>query len=201
MSNVTLEIRVDGFDDYPIRLDADAVSVQGHYIATTIDISRVAQERGRELGAYIARLDDAIQHSKFRIRYWLRVQGVEPPALSADLSRIHFVACNFESTDFTGSTIGDGISLERCLIDPSLPPITVNAKELFRYPPAKAAKELGITSPKDHFVLRWGLTQDARHLGQAFLWLEKRYPNTHDVLARLLRGLPARPARRTPWRP
>ncbi|MCY0899087.1 MAG: hypothetical protein OWU33_09165 [Firmicutes bacterium] len=200
MSNITLEIRVDGFDEYPIRLDHDALHVQGHQIATTIDISRVAVEQGRDLGTYIARLDDVVTHSKFRIRYQLLVQHIEPPVVSADLSRIHFVSCNFESTDFTGSTMTNGISLDRCLIDPSLPPLTVSANELFRYPPAKAAKELGITDAKDHFVLRWGLTQDARHLGQAFLWLERRYPNTHAVLARLLKGLPARPAHRTPWR-
>ncbi|AEJ40438.1 hypothetical protein TPY_2272 [Sulfobacillus acidophilus TPY] len=184
-----------------MRLPDDMLTVQGHHISSIIDVSRFAMERGRELETYIERLNDAIRNSKFRVHYRLTVQHVAPAALTADLSLIHFVSCNLENTDFTGSTISGPISLDHCILDASLPPITVEPNELFRYPPSKAARELGVTDPKDIMVLRWGLTQDARHVGQAFLWLERRYPKTEVVLARLLKGLPARPPRRMNWVP
>ncbi len=141
------------------------------------------------------------EKSKFRRQYELLVSGISLERLNVDLSRIHFREVNFESTDLTGSGLSHGVRLTRCLVDASLPPLTVSPGELFRYPPVKAAKELNITNPKDVFVLRWGLSQDAKHLGQAFLWLERRYPQTEALLSRLLKGLPAPPARRRPWSP
>ena len=201
MGTLVLEIRAEEFDEYPLRLPEDALVIHGTHISATLDVSLFAFEHGRELDHYLSQLEATILRSRFRLHYQLLVQNISPPELSVDLSRVHFTEVNFEHTDLSQSRLSGAIQLTRCLVDPSLPPISIKPGEVFRYPPIKAAKELGVTDPKDIFVLRWGLGQDARHVGQAFLWLERRYPNTESVLARLLKGLPARPARRLPWSP
>ncbi|AUW95414.1 MAG: hypothetical protein C7B44_09960 [Sulfobacillus thermosulfidooxidans] len=184
-----------------MRLDSEQLEVHGRHINSVIDISHITMERGTELGVYVKRLNETIAQSKFHMRYGLLVHNVSPPVLRADLSLIHFRECNFEATDFSGSIISGPLSVERCIIDGQLPPLSIGGNELFRYPPGKAARELGITDVKDVLVLRWGLTQDARHVGQAFLWLERRYPKTEEVLARVLRGLPSRRPRYVHWTP
>lgn len=201
MSAITLEIRLDDFDEYPLRLPENELRIRGASVSATIDVSAFARERGGDLEHYLDRLEAAAAQSKFRLQYQLVIQNISPDVLAVDLSRLHFVEVNFENTDLSGSHLGGQLALTRCVIDASLPPLTVQPGELFRYPPVTAARELGITNPKDLFVLRWGLTQDTRHLGQAFLWLERRYPQTERVLARLLKGLPMRPARRMHWSP
>ncbi len=201
MSAIRLEIAIDNFDAYPVRLLEDQITVHGSNLAATIDLSRVSAEQGADLGSYVEELESTLRKSKFHWQYELVVSGVSPERISADLSRIHFREVNFEATDLSGSGFSNGVRLTRCLVDSSLPPVTVHPGELFRYPPVKAARELNMTNPKDVFILRWGLSQDARHLGQAFLWLERRYPQTEALLSRLLKGLPARPARRRPWSP
>lgn len=202
MSGIILEIRLEEFEDYPLRLPEGELMVRGGlHIMTTLDVSRFAEERGADLEAYLEQVESTIAHSKFRIQYHVVVENISPVRLEVDLSRIRFASVNFENTDMDGCWLSGPLALNRCLVHESLPPLTVEPGEIFRYPPAKAAKELNITDPKDLFVLRWGLTQDARHLGQAFLWLERRYPATEQVLARLLKGLPARPARQRPWSP
>lgn len=201
MSAIRLEIAIDNFDAYPVRLLEDQIAMHGSNLAATIDLSRVAAEQGAALGTYVEELERMLRQSKFHWQYELVVSGVAPERLRVDLSRIHFREVNFEATDLSGASLSNGIRLTRCLVDSSLPPLTVRPGELFRYPPVKAAKELNMTNPKDVFVLRWGLSQDARHLGQAFLWLERRYPHTEALLSRLLKGLPARPTRHRPWSP
>ncbi len=201
MSKIIWEITMDDFDAYPLRLPEKELTIHGANISATIDISTFADQQGRELQKYIEQFETAVAGSKFHLQYQLVVQKISPAALVVDLSRVHFIEVNFENTDLSGSHLSGTLALTRCLIDPSLPPVTVRPGEVFRYPPIKAARELGITDAKDLFVLRWGLTQDARHLGQAFLWLERRYPNSESVLARLLKGLPARAVRRLHWSP
>ncbi|NMP22310.1 hypothetical protein [Sulfobacillus harzensis] len=201
MSGIVLELQIEDFADYPLRLNEEQLTVQGTHIFAHLNVSRFADEHGDRLDQYLDALEVVLQRSRFRIQYRLDVSAIAPSKLVVDLSRINFSEVNFENTDLTACRISDGLSLSRCLVDPSLPPLTVGPQELFRYPPVKAAKELGIQDAKDQFVLRWGLTQDARHLGQAFLWLERRYPKTELVLARLLKGLPTRPARPRPWSP
>lgn len=201
MSQVTLEILIDQFEEYPLRLAEDELTIQGSMISATFDVTGFVMEQGQRLAQYLDGLEHVLAKSKFRFQYQLLVHHAAPEALAVDLSRLNFVEVNFESTDLTLSRLSGGLSLMRCLVDPSLPPLTVRPSEMFRYPPAKAARELGISDPKDLFVLRWGLTQDARHLGQSFLWLERRYPKSEAVLARLLKGLPARLPRRARWSP
>ncbi len=201
MSAIILEIRLEEFEDFPIRLSEAELMVRGPYIVTTLDVSHFAEEHGADLDAYLEQVESTIARSKFRMQYQVVVKNISPPELIVDLSRIRFSSVNFENTDMQGCWLSGSLALNRCLVHESLPPLTVEPGEVFRYPPAKAAKELNITDPKDLFVLRWGLTQDARHLGQAFLWLERRYPATERVLARLLKGLPARPTPKRPWSP
>lgn len=118
-------------------------------MTATIDLTHVAAEQGGKLGRYVQKLETTLRKSKFRWQYELLVSGISLERLNVDLSRIHFREVNFESTDLTGSGLPNGVRLTRCLVDSSLPPLTVSPGELFRYPPVKAAKELNITNPKD----------------------------------------------------
>lgn len=203
MSGIFLEIRLDGFENYPIRMsDAELVRRESA-LSAPIDLSTVAASEGAHLEAYLDELKVVLSRSHFHIQDRLVVRGVAPPSVRCDLSRIRWVDVDFRQTDFEGSSVSQGLWMENCLIDDSLPPIQIGPGEVLRYPPAKAAKELRLDDPRDLIVLRWGLSQDARHVGAAFLWLERRNPNpnTEIILTRLLKGLPPRPQRRLKWSP
>ena len=104
-------------------------------MTATIDLTHVAAEQGGELGRYVQELETTLRKSKFRWQYELLVSGISLERLNVDLSRIHFREVNFESTDLTGPGLPNGVRLTRCLVDSSLPPLTVSLGELFRYPP------------------------------------------------------------------
>lgn len=201
MAGITLNMTVEGFEELPLIIPEDQIIVNGSLLMATLDVSAIAQNRGNDFSTYVMRLKEMTHSSKFRLSYTLMVRSIAPEKLSVDLSMVHFIDVDFRTTDLSTATMSDGVTLTRCLIDDSLPAISVHPGEVFRYPPLKGARELGITDPKHVFVLRWGLSQDGLHVGQAFLWLEKHYPHTEVVLSRLLKGLPARPPKRTPWSP
>lgn len=186
MSSVALEIGIDGFTDHPIRLDQDSLRVAGRTIATTIDISRVALDHGSQLGDYVTKLDQILAKSPFRFRYDLVVRSIAPSVISGPLSSIGWEQVDFRQCQFEQATLSDRLNLRQCVLDDELPAITLTAHDVLRFPPQKAARQIGIVSVRDQMVLRWGLIHHESHLGDAFLWLKPRYPKATAFLNAML---------------
>jgi hypothetical protein len=191
MSRIAMVMEQDGFQEWPVVLPEDALTVMGRTIRATMDLSRVAEEAGDHLGNYVSGLEALMARSPFHWHCRYKVEGVRPPRLSGNLGRILWQRVDFTETDFTGAVLEGSIALLDCQVASDLPAMSIEPGELLVYPWPRAQRELRLTDIREILVLRWGLARRGRHLAEALLWLQPRH-STRPFLEKIL----ARPERR-----
>jgi hypothetical protein len=191
MSRIAMVMEQDGFQEWPVVLPEDELTVMGRTIRATMDLSRVAAEAGDRLGSYLSGLEALMARSPFHWHCRYKVEGVSPPRLAGNLGRILWQRVDFTGTDFTGAVLEGSIALLDCKVASDLPAMSIEPGELLVYPLPRAERELRLTDIREILVLRWGLARRGGHLAEALLWLQPRH-STRPLLEKIL----ARPERR-----